>query len=44
LHQFLHGLLSVNEDADFHDDEKINFKNFVILADKWLDEQLWPAQ
>jgi len=21
----------------------VNFKDFVLLADGWLDEQLWPA-
>ena len=35
---------SVDEDVDLHDDEKINFKDFAVLADTWLDEQLWPAQ
>jgi len=43
LHQPLQGLLSVAEDVDLHDDEKINFKDFAVLTDTWLDEQLWPA-
>ena len=43
LHQPLQGLLSVAENVDLHDDEKINFKDFAVLADTWLDEQLWPA-
>ena len=44
LHQPLQGLLSVDEDVDLQDDEKVNFKDFAVLADTWLDEQLWPAQ
>jgi hypothetical protein len=44
MHQPLQGLLSVDEDVDLHDDEKINFKDFAVLADTWLNEQLWPAQ
>jgi len=44
LHQPLHGLLSVDENVDLHDDEKIDFKDFAVLADTWLEEQLWPAQ
>ena len=43
MHQPLQGLLSVAENVDLHDDEKINFKDFAVLADTWLDEQLWPA-
>jgi len=43
LHQPLQGLLSVDENIDLHDDEKINFKDFAVLTDMWLDEQLWPA-
>jgi hypothetical protein len=44
LHQPLQGLLSVDENIDLHDDEKINFKDFAVLVGTWLDEQLWPAQ
>ncbi|MHC4323658.1 MAG: LamG domain-containing protein [Planctomycetota bacterium] len=44
LHQPLQGLLSVDEDIDLYDDEKIDFKDFAVLADTWLNEQLWPAQ
>lgn len=44
LHQPLQGLLSVDENIDLHDDEKIDFKDFAILVDTWLEEQLWPAQ
>ena len=43
LHQPLQGLLSVAENIDLHDDEKINFKDFAVLTDTWLDKQLWPA-
>jgi hypothetical protein len=28
--------------ADLHQDSKINFKDFAVLADSWLDELLWP--
>ena len=28
--------------ADLHEDQKIDFKDYAILADQWLDEQLWP--
>ena len=29
--------------GDLHEDQKIDFKDYAILADYWLDEQLWPA-
>jgi len=28
--------------ADLNADDKIDFKDFAVLADYWLDEQLWP--
>jgi hypothetical protein len=28
--------------ADVFTDEQINFKDFAILANNWLEEQLWP--
>jgi hypothetical protein len=28
--------------ADLYADNQIDFKDFSILADNWLDEQLWP--
>jgi hypothetical protein len=28
--------------ADLHQDNVINFKDFAVLADSWLDELLWP--
>jgi len=28
--------------ADLHDDEVVNFVDFAVLADSWLEEQLWP--
>jgi len=28
--------------TDLYEDQKIDFKDFAILADSWLDEQLWP--
>ncbi len=28
--------------ADLFTDDHINFRDFAILADSWLDEQLWP--
>ena len=37
-------LLSTTNDTDLHDDEKIDLKDFAVLADMWLEEQLWPAQ
>jgi hypothetical protein len=28
--------------ADLNADDRINFKDFCLLADSWLEEQLWP--
>ena len=28
--------------ADLSADGRINFKDFAILADNWLNERLWP--
>jgi hypothetical protein len=28
--------------VDLNDDKKIDFRDFAVLADRWLDEQLWP--
>ncbi len=28
--------------ADLHQDNVINFKDFAVLADSWLEELLWP--
>jgi hypothetical protein len=28
--------------ADLHQDNKIDFKDFAVLADSWLEELLWP--
>jgi hypothetical protein len=28
--------------ADLHPDDRINFIDFAILADNWLENQLWP--
>jgi hypothetical protein len=42
LRQPLQALLSTVENVDLHDDEKIDFKDFAVLADSWLDELLWP--
>ncbi len=33
---------SLMSPADLYTDDLINFKDFAILADSWLDEQLWP--
>jgi len=29
--------------ADIDDNDKVDFKDYVILANNWLDEILWPA-
>ena len=29
--------------ADLNEDKRVDFKDYAILADAWLDEQLWPA-
>jgi len=28
--------------VDLHQDGKIDFKDYAVLADEWLDERLWP--
>ena len=28
--------------VDLNDDMKIDFKDYALLANQWLDEQLWP--
>jgi len=28
--------------ADLRQDNVINFKDFAVLADSWLEEKLWP--
>jgi hypothetical protein len=28
--------------ADLHQDNAINFKDFAVLADSWLEQVLWP--
>ena len=28
--------------ANLYEDEQIDFKDFAVLSDKWLEEQLWP--
>jgi hypothetical protein len=40
--QPLANLLSTRLDPDLLDDEKVDFKDYSILADTWLDEVLWP--
>ena len=30
--------------VDLHRDGKVNFKDYVILANSWLDSELWPPQ
>jgi len=29
--------------ADLDKDRKVDFTDYAVLADAWLDEQLWPA-
>jgi hypothetical protein len=29
-------------DMNMHDDTTINFKDYALVVDQWLDEQLWP--
>ena len=29
--------------ADLNEDKRVDFKDYAILADEWLDEQLWPG-
>jgi len=28
--------------ADLFPDDQIDFKDFAVLANSWLDEKLWP--
>jgi hypothetical protein len=28
--------------ADLYQDDVIDFKDYAVLADQWLDEQIWP--
>jgi hypothetical protein len=28
--------------ADLNSDSMIDFRDYAVLADSWLDEQLWP--
>jgi len=28
--------------ADLNSDNRIDFKDFALLADNWLENQLWP--
>jgi len=44
LTQRLLPILSTASDSDLHDDQIINLKDYTLLADTWLDEQLWPAE
>jgi hypothetical protein len=29
-------------EADLNVDSTVDFKDYAVLADQWLDEQLWP--
>jgi len=42
VQQPLQTFLSTTADIDLQDDEKIDLKDFAVLADAWLDELLWP--
>ncbi|UCG47058.1 MAG: LamG domain-containing protein, partial [Phycisphaerales bacterium] len=42
LSQPVFALLSTLSDTDLNDDEVIDFKDFALLANTWLDELLWP--
>jgi len=35
-------LLPDGVSSDLNDDKKIDSKDYAILADMWLEEQLWP--
>ena len=35
-------LLSGQLEADLYEDNKVDFKDFAILASMWFEEQLWP--
>jgi hypothetical protein len=41
-HQPLTSFLNTTEDTDVMDDEKIDFKDYAVLIDSWLEEVLWP--
>jgi hypothetical protein len=28
--------------ADLNSDSTVNFNDYAVFADQWLDEQLWP--
>jgi hypothetical protein len=43
LRQPVQAFLSTTADTDLNDDEKIDFKDFAVMADMWLGELLWPA-
>jgi hypothetical protein len=34
--------LAEGSPLDLDGDMKINFKDYAILVDQWLDEQVWP--
>jgi len=38
------GYFQLNSIADIYDDEQINFKDFAILADYWLQGDTWPPR
>jgi len=40
--QPLDALLTTPEDTDLQDDEKIDFLDYAVLVQSWLEEQLWP--
>ena len=42
LSQPVSALLSTLSDTDLNDDDVIDFKDFALLANTWLDEVLWP--
>jgi hypothetical protein len=44
LTQPVYGLLSTTGDSDLADDERIDFMDYAVLLDSWLDEELWPQE
>lgn len=42
MHDLSYLLTPQDPAIDAHDDGVIDFKDFAVLADQWLDEQLWP--
>jgi hypothetical protein len=28
--------------ADLNTDDTVDFKDYAVLADQWLEEQIWP--